>query len=70
MEAWAVSDGEKSRRGQPGYRDWRTGLVGIALVLVLAVVFVNVPDYGPYVVVAAAVAFLVWRFATARRRDR
>ncbi|TDD85659.1 hypothetical protein E1202_20450 [Saccharopolyspora karakumensis] len=65
-----MADGEKSseRRARPGYRDWRTGLVGIAIVLVLAAVFINVPDYGPHIAVAAGVGFLVWRFATAKRR--
>ncbi|MBQ0926542.1 hypothetical protein [Saccharopolyspora endophytica] len=58
----------EERRARPGYRDWRTGLVGIAIVLVLSLVFINVPDCGPHIAAAAAVAFLVWRFATAERR--
>lgn len=56
------------RSARPGYRDWRTGLVAIALVLVLAALYVNVPDYGPRIAVVAGIALLVWRFATATRR--
>ncbi|TWG08330.1 hypothetical protein [Saccharopolyspora dendranthemae] len=63
-----MADGDE-RRNRPGYRDWRTGLVGIALLLLLAVVFINVPDYGPHIAIAVGVVFLVWRFATAKRRD-
>ena len=62
-----AEDKRSPRQARPGYRDWRQGLIAIAVVVVLGALFLGAPDYGPYIAVAAAVAFLVWRFATARR---
>ncbi|SFT06937.1 hypothetical protein [Saccharopolyspora flava] len=57
--------GPTARRG---YRDWRSGLVGIAMVIAAGAVWTNVPDFGPPIVVVAGVSFLVMRFAGIRRR--
>jgi fatty acid desaturase len=63
-----VSSGEnRPREKRPGYRDWRSGLVSIALVVLLGVTFLYLPDFGPYAVVLVVAAFLGWRFISAKR---
>jgi Flp pilus assembly protein TadB len=57
-------------RRRPGYRDWRSGLVSIVWVLVLAFVVVQWPAYGAYAVVAFVVGLIVWRFASTKGRER
>lgn len=62
-----AEDEKAARKARPGYRDWRQGLIAIAVVVLLGAVYLSVPDYGAYIAVAAVVIFLVWRFATAKR---
>ena len=71
-EFWPVLDKARRERKprRPGYRDWRSGLVSIVWVLVLAFVVVQWPDYGVYAVVAFVVGSIVWRFAAAKGSER
>lgn len=66
-----LGEGKPEKRPRrPGYRDWRSGLVSIAWLLVLAFVVVQWPEYGVYAVVVFVVGSIAWRFAAAKGRER